>query len=104
MTGYETLIEEVCVLPALKYFVIAEGAAGDHTVTGIRPEDKLVAVIGVTLVLSEGAPNTIAFTAQNLTSEFTISADNTINNTGGTDLTDGFALVIYLDVPEAIEP
>ncbi len=77
--------------------VIAEGAAGNHTVTGIATADTLLAVVGFTVVLSEAAPNTIAFTAQDLTSEFSISAANTINNTGGTSLADGWALVLYLD-------
>lgn len=98
------VIQESLIWPRLRFGVIAEGAAGNHTVTGIRPEDKLIAVVGFTVVLSEGAPNTIAITAQDLTSEFTISADDTINNTGGTSLVDGWALVVYLDVPEELEP
>jgi hypothetical protein len=81
----------------IKFATIAEGAAGNHTVTGISPEDTLLAVVGFTAVLSEGTPNTVAFTARNLTSEFSISAANTINNGGGTALTDGCALVVYLD-------
>ncbi len=81
----------------LKFAVIVEGAAGDHTVTGIATDDTLVAVVGSTVVLTDGTPNTIAFTAADLTSEFSISAADTINNDAGTALTDGMAIVVYLD-------
>ncbi len=81
----------------LKVATIAEGAAGNHTVTGIATEDILLAVSGFTVVLTDGTPNTIAITAVDLLSEFTISAANTINNTGGTTLADGWAQVLYLD-------
>ena len=102
--GYVRSITETLLQPAVVYGVIVEGVAGAHTLTGIRQEDRILAVVGVTLVLGEAAPNTIAFTAQNLTSEFSITADDTIDNTGGTSLADGFALVVYLNVPEEIEP
>jgi hypothetical protein len=81
----------------LKFTAIPEGAAGNHTVTGISTDDSIVAVLGWKPTLSEGTPNTIAVAAVNLTSEFTITAANTINNTGGTALTDTWALVVWLD-------
>lgn len=81
----------------IKVTAIAEGAAGNHTVTGITTDDVLLAVVGHKLALAEGTPNTITVTALNLTSEFTITAANTINNTGGTSLADGFVLVVWLD-------
>jgi len=81
----------------LKLSAIAEGSAGGFTVTGIKTEDKLLAVMAVTLVLGEATHNTVAFTTTDLTAEFSISADNEIYNTGGTDLTDMFAFVLWLD-------
>jgi hypothetical protein len=85
----------------LKVSAIAEGAAGNHTVTGITTADKILSVAGATMALSEGTPNTIDYTAVNLTAEFSITAANTINNTGGTSLADGWALVVWLDVDAA---
>jgi hypothetical protein len=81
----------------LKVTAIPEGAAGNHTVTGITTDDVLLAVIGHKITLSEGTPNTQAVAAVNLTSEFTITATNTINNSAGTALTDTFCLVFWLD-------
>lgn len=104
MPNYADVITEALILPSLRFGFIGDAAAGDHTLTGIRPEDKLVAVVGCTLTLSEGAPNTIAWTFSDLTSEFSITADDTVNNTGGTALTDMFCIVVYLDIPETIDP
>lgn len=61
------------------------GAAGTHTVTGIVTTDYLVAVIHVN-------------TGNVYTSEFTISGANEIDNTGGTDTTGDFLIVIWADV------
>lgn len=87
----DQVYEQTFLPTTRKYAMAAGGAAGAITVTGIRPEDELVAVLNVT----DGG---------NLTSEFTITADNTIDNTGGTATTGDFLLVIYDDVPEDIEP
>lgn len=54
---------------------VAGGAAGDLTVTGIKLGDKLLHVID-----TEAA-------GADLVSEFAITADDTINNVGGTDTT-----------------
>jgi hypothetical protein len=69
-----------------KTAVIAGGAAGNHTVTGISIYDRLVSVIHNT-----------AGTLADLTSEFTITATNTINNAAGTDTSSDQLLVIYQD-------
>ena len=64
--------------------IINGGAAGNHTVTGILLNDKLVCVWeqdGVSGLLTDR------------TSEFSITADNTINNTGGTATT-GDTLIV----------
>lgn len=62
---------------------VAGAAAGDLVVTGIKLRDKL---ISVQLVSGAGA---------NLVSEFAITADNTINNAGGTSTAAGVVLVIW---------
>jgi hypothetical protein len=67
--------------------LIAGGAAGAHTVTGIATVDRLVSVLHYTP----------ATDIVDLTSEFTISAADTIDNTAGTDTTGDKLLVIYGD-------
>jgi Ni,Fe-hydrogenase maturation factor len=93
---YEHPAEETGIVPAFRFTVIAGGAAGDFTVTGIAEEDKLSAVLLIDFALTEGTPNTRAWTpSANLTSQFSITAANTINNTGGTASTGGILLVAY---------
>ncbi len=58
----------------LKVALVAGGAAGNHTVSGIATEDRLVAVLHASTAVS------IA-TVADLTSEFSIASANTINNT-----------------------
>ena len=72
---------------ALKFDLIGGGAAGNHTVTGIAPADQILSVLHFTA----GAA------LADLTSEFSISAADTINNTGGTDTTGDQLLVIWND-------
>lgn len=74
----------------LKTAVIAGGAAGNLTVTGISAADELLAVI----VLDRDATAANINLLQ-LTSEFTITAADTINNTGGTATTGNALLVIW---------
>lgn len=75
----------------LKQVAISGGAAGNHTVTGIAVEDQLIAVLHIT---GDGTQLTGGAT---LTSEFSITAANTINNTGGTSSANGVLIVTYLD-------
>lgn len=75
---------------AIKTAVIAGGSAGDLTVTGIATTDRLVSV--VRLNRDSTAAN---ITADALTTEFTITAANTINNTGGTATTGDALIVTY---------
>ena len=72
---------------ALKFSLINGGAAGNHTVSGIVSGDAIVAVLH----------HTAAAAMADLTGEFSISADDTINNTGGTDTTGDQLLVIWND-------
>jgi hypothetical protein len=71
----------------LKQALIAGGAAGAHTVTGIEANDELVSV----LHYSTGAA------LADLTSEFSITADDTIDNTGGTATTGDQLWVTWID-------
>lgn len=68
---------------SLRFRTVAGAAAGNLTVTGIKKNDRIVAVIAVS------APGA------NLASQFTATADDTINNTGGTS-TAGVAAVLVV--------
>jgi hypothetical protein len=63
------------------YIPVAGGAAGDLTATGILTTDRLRYVLNLT-------------DSVDLTAEFTISAADTINNTGGTATTGDLLLCI----------
>jgi len=63
--------------------IIAGGAAGAHTVTGIVATDSLVNVLS----LANG----------DLTAEFTITGADTIDNTGGTATVGDFLIVSYIN-------
>lgn len=65
---------------------ITGGSAGDHTVSRIKTNDHLVAVTEIT---------TTTAAVVDRTSEFTITADGVINNTGGTDTSSDALLVIW---------
>lgn len=67
---------------------VAGGAAGDHTVTGITTDDEILEVI---------SENTTSGVSTNLTSEFSITGTNTINNAGGTSTAGAVLFVRYLD-------
>jgi hypothetical protein len=68
--------------------LINGGGPGNHTVTGITTADQLVKVYHISTAAS------IA-TMADLTSEFTISAANTINNEDETDTTSDQLLVFW---------
>ena len=74
----------------LKVALIAGGAAGNFTVTGITTADALISVLHLP---DAGAVDAIA----DLTAEFSITAANTINNTGGTASTNGKLQIFYQD-------
>lgn len=96
---YKDLIQESTILTSLRYGSFADEAAGNHTITGIKTRDKLIAVLGFTTT-EAAPPNIIA--VQDIKSEFTISAADTIENAGGTTFIDGWALVIWLAIPEEL--
>jgi hypothetical protein len=74
----------------LNVSLVAGGAAGNITVTGIAVGDELVSVLQFTTAAS------IA-TLANRTSEYSVTAPNVINNTGGTASTGDQLLVIWVD-------
>lgn len=75
---------------AIKTAVIAGGSAGALTVTGIAVGDRLVSV--TRLDRNATAAN---ITLDGLTSEFSITAANTIDNTAGTATTGDALLVVW---------
>lgn len=75
----------------LKVAVATGGAAGNITVTGISTDDQLLAVIEF------AGAGTDVTNLTDRTAEFSITAANTINNTGGTATTGDKLLVFYLD-------
>lgn len=77
--------------PRLRQAVLTGGAAGDFTISGITLADTL---IGVTRFIGAGVAVT---DVTDLTAEFTITAENTINNGGGTNTTGSKLLVLWLD-------
>jgi len=72
--------------------LINGGAAGNHTVSGIRVGDSLISVIQFDV--DTGGIVGVA----DLTSEFTITGNDTINNTGGTNTTGDKLYVLYQDL------
>lgn len=85
------VIEGAIPRDAVTTTIIAGGAAGAHTVTGIKTRDTLVSVLHVDFTDASE-------TGANITAEFTISAADTIDNTGGTATTGGFLIVTFLSV------
>jgi hypothetical protein len=76
--------------PFLKHALVAGGAAGDITVTGIKTTDTLALVlrfIGAGVAVTD---------VTDLTSEFTITATSKINNNGGTASTSDKLLVVWI--------
>lgn len=79
-------------LPAgfLQTDLVAGGAAGNLTLTGVAVGDELV-FVGV--FTTAAAITSFA----DLTAEFSITATNTINNTGGTSTASNQLMVIWID-------
>ncbi len=73
---------------SIQQTIIAGGTAGAHTVTGIAVGDRLISVIEMDFTDASE-------TGADLTSEFTVSAVDEIDNTAGTDTSGGFLLVTY---------
>lgn len=80
------------ILPPIKLALIKGGSAGSHTLTGITTDDKILSVWAEEFD-GDGDISTVS----DLTSEFSISAANTISNTGGTATTDALLQVLWAD-------
>jgi hypothetical protein len=76
--------------PFLKVKVLAGGAAGNFTATGVKTTDALISVLRLV-----GAATTLT-NITDLTGEFSITATNTINNTSGTATTSDKLLVVWV--------
>jgi hypothetical protein len=77
-------------VPLIQTAVVAGAAAGDVTVTGIKLNDVLC---GVTRLDRNATAANI--TMDSLTAEFTVTANNTINNAGGTSTSGDVLQVIW---------
>ena len=85
------VIEGAIPRDAVRTTIVAGAAAGDRTVAGIKTRDHLVSVL---FIDATDASETYA----DRTSEFTISAADTINNTGGTTSAGGALVVTWISV------
>ncbi len=79
------------ILPAMRLAIVAGAVAGNVTVTGIKVGD----VINEVIFLDPAGGGAGVSTVADLTSEFTITAKDTINNTGGTASTGGQLIVRF---------
>lgn len=84
------------ILPPLKISLLKGGSAGNFTLTGIATVDSILSVSKVVLSATE-LSTAIFNSVADLTSEFSISAANTINNTSGSDSTGALLLVLWAD-------
>lgn len=83
-------MNETLIRPPLRMAIISGGAAGAHAVAAIKNRDILQQVGYFT-----GSTNT---GGGDLTSEFHIAADGSIDNTGGTDTTGKLIYVLWYAV------
>lgn len=75
-----------------KFSMIINGKApGNHMVQGISPGNTINKIF---FIFFDAIPPAIK--SIDLTSEFTITAPNTINNTGGTDTTNGVLVISWI--------
>lgn len=84
----------------LKTKLVLGAVAGNVAVTGVRTNDKLLAVHEIDFTLTEGVPNTRTWVPADRTAEFKITANDVINNTGGTSTANKLLLVIWVGAHE----
>jgi hypothetical protein len=84
----------------LKTKLVLGAVAGNVTVTGIRTNDKILAVHEIDFTLTEGVPNTRTWVPADRTAEFKIAANNVINNAAGTSTANKLLLVIWIGAHE----
>lgn len=86
-----TLSERSGIVPDLHTATVAGAAAGNLTVTGIDPNRSVLLAV-----------QDVSAADENLAEEFTVSAADTINNTGGTNTTGMVLLVIWVNSPRQL--
>lgn len=87
------IIEGAIPRDAVRQAVADGGSAGNLTVAGIKTRDRLVSVL-----FADGAGGDGVEDIVDLSSEFGITAANTINNTGGTETSGGKVIVTWMSV------
>lgn len=81
-------------LPFRLATAVALAPNNDTTVTGVKVNDELVFVGSIGITDEEATPQSL--TQENLTDEFSISADDTIiQESDGTDVADSILLVVW---------
>lgn len=87
------------VTPFIRQTIIAGGAAGAHTVAAINKGDQLVSALHVDFTDASE-------TGADITDEFVLDTgqivqnDGALNNTGGTDTTGGFIVLLWIAYAE----
>lgn len=84
--------------PFIKMMMCAGAAAGNVTCTGIKKDDEIIQVVAFTFPAAGAVPTGM----QDLTAEFTATATDTINNTGGTSTANKGVLVIWARTADAL--
>lgn len=80
----DPFLNPVGTITRVRTSYVVGAVAGPLTVTGIKKQDRIVSVWNIT-------------TPADLTSQFSISAANTITNAGGTATTGGVVAVTWYD-------
>jgi hypothetical protein len=80
----------------LKRKSVIGAVAGNLALPGIKKGDRLIAVEVIDFTLVEGTPNVRTWAAPvDLTAEFTVTADDVINNAAGTSTANKLVQVLY---------
>ena len=86
----------------LRMAVVNGGAAGNLTVTGISTDDIIERIFAAAFTINaatpaDNSPIDLTASAGDLTSQFSVTAADTINNTGGTTTANNIVFVLYWD-------
>ena len=89
----------------LRMAVVNGGAAGNLTVTGISTDDIIERIFAAAFTINaatpaDNSPIDLTASAGDLTSQFSITAANTINNAGGTSTASNVVFVLYWDADD----
>lgn len=92
------VLPTIRAVPYIKMMVVAGAAAGNLTCTGIKKDDQIISVVAY----SNPAAGVVPTGMVDLTSEFTATATDTINNTGGTSTANKVVIVIWARTADAL--